>query len=171
MNWITTQEFISMLKRFPEKQIEVSLYLGRGIRSTHWWEYHKKEKMFWRSTGNGDSLYTENEILRYFGNQRWKPLPFFFLNSDNSKRLALRLVEELISYDHLEEVISEHELDNVRECSHCHQLMEEGWIVADFGQYCSDNCLQEVFPRLDMEEVKRNAGEEKASIYWTKWEG
>ena len=39
MKWINTQELVSILKRFPNKQIDSLAYLGNNVTSAHRWEY------------------------------------------------------------------------------------------------------------------------------------
>ena len=61
---------------------------------------------------------------------------------------------------HMEEIILEYEVEDVRLCEHCHRLMDEGWLVGGMQTFCSDDCLKSSFPDVDVEELKAEAGKE-----------
>lgn len=169
MNWITTEEFISMLKHFYDHKIEVSLYLDHRIGSTHWWTFNRRERRFYRDNDSDCTGFSEAEMLRFYADRRWRPLSFLHLNH-KSQELASRLVEELIMANRLEEIIILNDITFVRECNHCHQLMNEGWIVNDIETYCSDRCLQQAYTKVDMDLIKSQAEDEDAVAYWSSFE-
>lgn len=85
--------------------------------------------------------------------------------------LALLLVEELRKQGALEDVICEYGIETVRECTHCHELMNEGWIFHDYETFCSDECLMCEHPDVDIKYLKEHASDEDSVAYWTAWEG
>lgn len=90
----------------------------------------------------------------------------------NDQRILSRLlVEELRQRGALEDVISEYEIESLRECTHCHRLMNEGWIYQGFETYCSDRCLMKAHPEADLDELKRETSDNDTDTYWTEWEG
>ena len=90
---------------------------------------------------------------------------------NNQRTLETLLVEELRKRGALEDVISEYEIETVRECNHCHQLMNEGWIYAGCETYCSEECLLKAHPDEDVDELKKQAEDDDSDSYWTTWEG
>lgn len=170
MKWINTQELVSILKRFSSKQIEVSVYLGYNLTSAHCWEYSPSTDCFVHYIGTTSKSYSETELFRLYCNQHWKVKPFFFLKDNQEKQLAVRLVEELVMLGHLDDIIGEHEIGNVRICEHCHHLMDEGWLVDDIRTFCSNECLQNEYPNINISELKAHALDVKCWAYWTKWE-
>lgn len=170
MKWIKTQELVSLLKRFPNKQIKISAYLGYNITSVHRWEYSQNMNAFIHHIGTLSKLYSEIEIFRLYHNQHWKVRPFFFLMNNHEKQLAVQLVEELIILGCLDDIIEENEIDDVRICEHCHHLMDEGWLVDDIRTFCSDECLLCTFPNISISELKAQSLNANCLAYWTKWE-
>lgn len=170
MKWMNTQEFVSMLKRFPNKRIEVSSYLGSSIASIHCWEYSQNTKGFIHHIGTTYKYYSETELIRLYSSQHWKVKPFFSLKDNQEKRLAVRMIEELIMLGHLDDIISEYEIDNVRVCEHCHHLMIEGWLVDDIRTFCSDECLLYESPNICISELNAHSLDADCLAYWTKWE-
>lgn len=171
MKWINTQEFVLILKRFPNKQIEASAYLGFNVTSVHRWKYSSDTNRFMHTISNVSKTYSEIEFLRLYGNQHWMVKPFFSLKDDHEKQLAIRMVEELIMLGRMEDIICENEVNNVRVCEHCHHLMNEGWLVDDIRTFCSNECLLNTFPKVNIAELQANAIDENNSAYWTVWEG
>lgn len=168
MKWINTQELVSMLKLFPNAQVEASAYLGCSLASTHLWKYSASENCFLHTIGAKSKPYSESELLRLYSNQHWKVKPFFFLKDDQEKQIAVRLVEELVMLGHLEDIITECELENVRLCEYCHHLMNEGWLVDDIRTFCSDKCLRSA--GIVISEQQSHSLETNSLAYWTKWE-
>lgn len=170
MKWINTQELISILKRFPNSQVEVSVYLGCSLASSHLWMYSTEENRFLHTIGSNIKSYSEVELFRLYNSQHWKIKSFFFLRNDHEKQIAFRLIEELGIFGRLEDIITESELDNVRICEHCHHLMDEGWLVEDSRTFCSDECLQSAYSNINISELKTYSLDVKCWAYWTKWE-
>lgn len=170
MKWINTQELVSLLKRFPNKQIKISAYLGYNINSLYCWEYSQKKNCFICHTGTTSKSFSETEIFRLYCNWHWKVRTIFFLMSNHEKQLAIRLIEELVLLDRLNDIIEKNEIDNVRICEHCHHLMDEGWLVDDIHTFCSDECLLCAFPNICIDELKAHSLDDRCLAYWTKWE-
>lgn len=170
MKLINTQELVSILKRFPNKQIVSFAYLGNNITSAHRWEYSTDLNVFIHTIGNVAKSYSEAEMFRLYCNQYWNVTLFFSLRNDHEKQLAIRLVEELIVLGRLEDIISENEINNMRVCEHCHHLMNEGWLVDDIRTFCSNECLLSTFPDVNISGLQSNATDDNCSAYWTAWE-
>lgn len=167
---MNTQELASMLKRFPNEQVEASAYLGYGLTSSHLWTYSADSKCFLHTIGAKAKSYTEAELRRLYSNQFWKVKPFFFLEDGQEKQLAVLLIEELGMLGLLEDIISEYEIEDVRICEHCHHLMNEGWLVDDIRTFCSDKCLQSAFPDIAVSGLRSHPQDENCRAYWTRWE-
>ncbi len=102
-------------------------------------------------TANGTvERFTEEELRRAFPDEWWKVKPFFSLRGERERRLALRLVEELTTLGLLDEVIGRYGIEDVRLCAHCHQPMDEGWLLDEATPYCSDECLLADHPDIDL---------------------
>lgn len=171
MKWIKTQELISMLKRFPDREIEVSLRLNFGLVSTYWWKYSTDDQCFVRITDSYDDFCTEARITERYGDCLWKVTPFFFLKSDQEKQLAIRFFEELNTRGLIEGIISENDINSLRICEFCHKPMNEGWVINDTEAFCSDQCLHCSHPEIDLNTLKSHAQEDGSLGYWTQWEG
>lgn len=68
--------------------------------------------------------------------------------------MALLLVGELRKRDALEDVILANDIGNLRVCTHCGKLMNEGWTCVD-SPYCSDKCLLADNPDLDLDNLAK----------------
>lgn len=86
--------------------------------------------------------------------------------------MALLLVEELRKRDVLEDVILANDIGNLRVCTHCGKLMNEGWTCVD-SPYCSDKCLLADNPDIDLDNLAKMTEQEldASEIFWTAWEG
>lgn len=73
--------------------------------------------------------------------------------------MALLLVEELRKRDVLEDVILANDIGNLRVCTHCGKLMNEGWTCVD-SPYCSDKCLLADNPDLDLDNLAKMTEQE-----------
>ncbi len=171
MKWISTQELVSMLKRFPNKRIEASAYLGHSVGSAYCWEYSINTNHFMLNIGTTAQSFTETEMFRLYGHLHWNVKPFFSLRNGHEKKLANRLVEELVMLGCLEDIICENAIDDIRVCEHCLHLMNEGWLVDDSRTFCSNKCLLSTFPHVCISELQTNATDDNSSAYWTVWEG
>lgn len=169
MKWMNTKELVSLLKRFPNEEVEVVDYQDGSLASAHFGMDTDGAKRF-RLTLDGETrTYSEAEVLRSYGNRYWKIVSSLFLRSEHESQIALRMVEELGLLGRLDDIITEHELDNVRVCEHCHRLMDEGWLVDDIRTFCSDECLQSAFPGFRLSALRDDSHDE-CFAYWTKWE-
>lgn len=56
----------------------------------------------------------------------------------------------------------------VRQCSQCNRLMDEGfYFESDSTYYCDEKCLTEVIPYRDYLEIYNDGN---GDAYWTRWE-
>ena len=86
--------------------------------------------------------------------------------------MALLLVGELRKRDALEDVILANDIGNLRVCTHCGKLMNEGWTCVDLGgrrviKKHADN------PDLDLDNLAKMTEQElnASEFFWTAWEG
>ena len=157
MKWMNTQELVSILQRFPDENVEACAYLGCDVSSSCLWSYSTEKNVFFYTT-------------RTYGSWHWNLKPSFFLRDDHEKKIAVRLVEELGILGYLEDIILESELNNVRVCEQCHHLMVEGWLVDDIRTFCSDECLRNAYPDINISELETCSIDDSCWGYWTKWE-
>lgn len=87
------------------------------------------------------------------------------------EELASLLVEELRKRGALEEVVCDYGIETVRECNGCHRLMDEGWLFRGYETFCSDECLIQAHPEVDLEVLRSEASTNDSDSYWTTWEG
>jgi len=90
---------------------------------------------------------------------------------NNEQQLCALFVEELRKRGALEDVICEYGIETLRECTHCHTLMSEGWIYHGYETYCSDECMLAEHPDEDIDSLNYHASDDASDTYWTKWEG
>ena len=146
MKWMNTKELVSLLKRFPNEEVEVVDYQDGSLASALFGMKADGEKCF-RLTWDGETkTYSEAEVLRSYGNRYWKIVSSLFLRSEHERQIALRMVEELGLLGCLDDIIAEHGLDNVRVCEHCHRLMDEGWLVDDVRTFVRTNVCKSPSP-------------------------
>lgn len=55
---------------------------------------------------------------------------------------------------------------DIRVCSECGHLMDEGYIDSNFHYYCSDECLHKEYSD---EEWKKLHEQYEDDFYWTEW--
>lgn len=84
--------------------------------------------------------------------------------------LALSFVRALSAKGILDDVISTNDIEHVRVCEHCGNLMNEGWVYEGIENYCSDACLKAAHSEIDIDMLKVHAIEDNSNSYWTKWE-
>lgn len=169
MEWISSTEFVEILKRFPNIKIEAKSYLGSSIVSTHVWEYHSKsDKFIYHIDGKSKQL-SESWFLRKYASDHWRLKQFFYLTDEKQKDMAIHLVEHLIMTGNLDWIICDCDVQFLRECDHCHGLMKEGWMYRETYHYCSDECLLAENPEITQEKLD-NLDDNNSDIYWTEWE-
>ena len=169
MKWIDNTELMTLLQRF-DMEVEARLHLGCGVCASHWWHYDG-DGFYVERLGESSRCLTESKIRQLYPNAHWSIVPFYFIEGKKERQLAVRLVEELVTLGHLDEILSEYEVEDVRICEHCHRLMAEGWLVDDMLTFCSDKCLKAGMPDADLADLKAHACEDGSSVYWTRWEG
>lgn len=161
---------VSLLAQaIPDKRIAVFAYPG-GSGSSQSWEYSLNSDGFMHHLGATSLSYSETELFRLYRHQHWKVKPFFTLKDNRERRIAIRLVEELVMLGHLDELISEYEINHVRTCEHCHHLMDEGWLVDEIRTFCSDECLLRACPNMNMQDLQAHSSDVDSLAYWPKWE-
>lgn len=70
--------------------------------------------------------------------------------------------------DTTKKMINEYaEKHNIRVCSKCGHLMDNGYINEhDFSYYCSDECLHKDYTQEEYEKLYNNGF---GDFYWTEW--
>lgn len=170
MEWITSSQFIEMLKRFPDTKIAARQYLGSLDDSRQIWEYHADGNVLLHYVGENKYEMTECDFMESYGNAHWQPDDFFHLSDERQKALAVRIVEHLIQTGNLDWILTECNINFVRECQHCHSLMNEGWLCGDTYTFCSDDCLLKENPSLDKETLEQLYEDDGSNVCWTEWE-
>ena len=86
--------------------------------------------------------------------------------------MALLLVGELRKRDLLEDVILANDIGNLRVCTHCGKLMNEGWTCVDFRGRRVKNLMADN-PDLALDNLAKMTEQEldASEIFWTAWEG
>lgn len=126
--------------------------------------------MFVRLMAENKDELTESDFMKKYPDDHWKPDDFFHLADDKQKALAVRIVEHLIETGNLDWILTECNIEFVRECQHCHALMDEGWLCGDIYTFCSDDCLLKDNPSLDKKTLEQLYEDEGSEVYWTEWE-
>ena len=170
MEWITSSQFVEMLKRFPDTKIAARQYLGSLDDSRLIWEYHADGNVLFHHVGENKDEMTECDFMKSYGNAHWQPDDFFHLSDERQKALAVRIVEHLIQTGNLDWILTECNINFVRECQHCHGLMNEGWLCGDTYTFCSDDCLLKENPSLDKETLEQLYEDDDSNVCWTEWE-
>lgn len=83
-------------------------------------------------------------------------------------RFAALLAKEIINGE-LDELITDlcidSDLEGIRQCSQCRQLMLDGYVVGD-EQYCSKKCLHKNYTAKDWKKMSAADPDEN---YYTNW--
>lgn len=169
MEWITSSQFVEMLKRFPDTKIAARQYLGSLDDSRQIWEYHADGNVLLHYVGENKYEMTECDFMESYGNAHWQPDDFFHLSDERQKSLAVRIVEHLIQTGNLDWILTECNINFVRECQHCHGLMDEGWLCGDTYTFCSDDCLLKENPSLDKETLEQLYEDDDSNVCWNEW--
>ena len=170
MEWISSTEFIEMLKRFPNTKIEATLYVIGAEHEHYSWEYRKESGKFCYHLDGKTRQLTERGFLRKFRSDHWRPEQFFYLEDEKQKLLAVHLVEHLTMTGNLDWIICDCNVTFLRKCDHCHKLMNEGWMCGETYHFCSDECLLAENPGITREELDNLVADDDSDIYWTEWE-
>ncbi len=64
------------------------------------------------------------------------------------------------------EIEKEAEKQDIRVCTECGRLMDEGYIDADFHYYCSDKCLHRQYSEELWNYLHENFEDD---YFWTEW--
>lgn len=170
MEWISSTELIEMLKRFPNTRIEAKRYTFGAEHTLFSWEYRKESSKFCYHLDGKTKQLTERGFLRKHRSDLWRPEQFFFLEDEKQKSLAVHLVEHLTMTGNLDWIISDCDVNFLRQCDHCHKLMNEGWMCGDTYHYCSDECLLAENSGITQEDLDNLVVDDDSDIYWTEWE-
>ena len=69
--------------------------------------------------------------------------------------------------DNIKKLINDYsDIKDIRVCSECGHLMDDGYIDADFHYYCSDDCLHKQYSDDEWNELCENY---PYDFYWTEW--
>ena len=86
---------------------------------------------------------------------------------------AEKVLQELINgdKDKRNEIISKYELDSVRVCQECGELMDDGYLVESSSDtYCSVECLKSAMGWTDEDYEKwSEEWSDNDDIFWTQW--
>lgn len=170
MEWISSSKYIEMLKRFPNTKIKARRYLGSRLSSMHIWEFRNEQNTYLCHLNGQTEEINESQFLKQYASDLWQPKPFFSLDDEKQKLLAVRIVEHLIMTGNLDWIICDCNINFVRECDHCHKLMNEGWWCGETYKFCCDECLLAENPGITKEELRNLVVDDNSDIYWREWE-
>lgn len=170
MDWIDFDDFLDMLKRFPGTEV-TARYSNDDRSPRHRWTYLPDKKRYrHRWNGHIECAQEATTLQRYHGTQ-WNPVPFYHITDPKQQQLAIRLVEQLTMTGYLDDAINNCRAAFVRQCGHCHKLMDEGWIYMGCATFCSDECFLAVEPDLTPEDLREiDQDDMNLETYWTEWE-
>lgn len=169
MEWIETPSLIAMLRRFADTTITARRGSDDRLPRHRLCYLHDKQRIVHRCDGCVQRTTTEMFAARY-ADERWRVEPFFRLEDGRQRDLAVRLVETLVMQGDLEWVISDCNIEFVRECEHCHRLIAEGWCGYNSVTYCSDECLMADNPAITQSRLRELEEDDGEDFYWTEWE-
>lgn len=69
--WITTEQMVKNLQEDPDNEHEYRRYLGGILRSTHWFVYNSRKRLFAHSYNIEYDWYTKEELLDSFKGAWW----------------------------------------------------------------------------------------------------
>lgn len=70
-NWITTKQLIENLKKDSGREHEYRRCIGGYVSSTRWMIYDPKRGKIGVSVNIGYDWYTEEELIKYYGDAFW----------------------------------------------------------------------------------------------------
>lgn len=79
-----------------------------------------------------------------------------------------KIINAIIRDVPMSDILTKYEIENVRVCSECGKLMDEGFCIesgADY--YCSKKCL---LSNMTMDEYNKMYDDGKGDSYYTSWE-
>lgn len=160
------------MKQIPNYIIVLDFIHNRVIKI----KLSDEEKQFASSCDDFEELVDALSEVYHFSmvNCQWMALDEYkedsFGDNNTEANLALSLVRALSSKGILDDVISTNDIESVRVCEHCGNLMNEGWVYEGIENYCSDACLKAAHPEIDIDVLKVHAIEDNSNSYWTTWE-
>ena len=170
MEWMNHKDFLEMLRRFPGTEV-TARYSNDDRSPRHHWTYLPDNKRYRHRWDGHTELALEPTILRRYRDDRWRPEPFYHITDPKQQQLAIRLVEHLTMTGYLDDAINISQADFVRECGHCHRLMNEGWVYMGCATFCSDECLLAVESDLSPDDLREiDQDDMNLETYWTEWE-
>lgn len=69
--WITTEQVVKNLMQDPNNEHEYRRYLGKILRSTHWFIYDSEKGLFGDSTNIEYDWFTKEELLELYKGAFW----------------------------------------------------------------------------------------------------
>jgi len=161
------------MKQIPNYIIVLDFIHNRVIKI----KLSDEEKQFASSCDDIEELVDDLSEIYHFSmvNCQWMDLEeykedSFGFENNTKANLALSFVDALSSKGILDDVISTNDIESVRVCEHCGNLMNEGWVYEGIESYCSDACLKDAHPKIDIDMLKVHAIDDNSNSYWTKWE-
>ncbi len=83
-----------------------------------------------------------------------------------------RLCHELLEgeYGVKDNIICDYDLDTIRLCDQCGELMHKGYVVDGCEVFCSRECIEGYHGKRETEEILETCGDDDSDTYWTEWE-
>ena len=83
-----------------------------------------------------------------------------------------RLCHELLEgeYGVKDNIICDYELESIRLCDQCGELMHKGYVVNGCEAFCSRECIEGYHGKRETEEILAACGDDDSETYWTQWE-
>lgn len=158
-----------MLRRFPNTEVTARWSMD-DREPRHRWSYLPDKKRFLHRWDGHIERSTEDITLHRYDGTHWNPQPFYHITDPKQQRLAIRMAEELVMKGMMESVISDCNIGFMRECGHCHALMDEGWLWNNWNTFCSDECLMAAFPSLTPEDLREIREDDSClDTFWNEW--
>lgn len=161
------------MKKIPNYIIILDFLQNRVVKI----RLSDEERRFATSCDDLEELVEALSEVYHFSlaNSQWMALheykeDSFGFDNNTEANLAIGLVHTLSNKGVLDDVISTYDVESVRVCEQCGNLMNEGWVYEGIENYCSDTCLKSSHPEIDIELLKLQAIEDKSNSYWTSWE-
>lgn len=169
MEWMKTNEYVEMLKRFPGTKVLAMRYTPPA-HAIQTWSYLNDAELFVCHDDEEKTRLSESDFLKQYEGDYWRPDEFFHLTDERQRAMAVRIVEQMITLGRLDEILTLYHIEFARECQHCHALMNEGWLCGDTYTFCSDECLLAENPALTEEDLARLSEDEYSLVDWNEWE-
>lgn len=83
-----------------------------------------------------------------------------------------RLCHELLEGEDgvKDNIICDYELESIRLCDQCGELMHKGYVVNGCEAFCSRECIEGYHGKRETKEILAACGDDDSETYWTQWE-